>query len=70
MTDVGSDESELFPKDRTVITRHINNVFKEDELEKKRYVHNLHIPLDAMPWKGLCNSGLQAKSTIFAYNNK
>ena len=27
--------SELFQRDRTVITRHINNVFKEGELEKK-----------------------------------
>jgi len=27
--------SELFQKDRTVITRHINNVFKEGELEKE-----------------------------------
>ena len=26
--------AELFQKDRTVITRHINNVFKEGELEK------------------------------------
>ena len=27
--------AELFEKDRTVITRHINNVFKEGELEKE-----------------------------------
>ena len=27
--------SELFDRDRTVITRHINNIFKEEELEKK-----------------------------------
>ena len=26
--------AELFQKDRTVITRHINNVFKEGELER------------------------------------
>ena len=26
--------AELFQKDRTVITRHINNVFKEGELKK------------------------------------
>ena len=25
----------LFQKDRTVITRHINNIFKEGELEKE-----------------------------------
>ena len=28
--------AELFQKDRTVITRHINNVFKEGELEKHK----------------------------------
>ena len=28
--------AELFQKDRTVITRHINNVFKEGELEKEQ----------------------------------
>ena len=27
--------AELFDKDRTVITRHINNVFKEGELERE-----------------------------------
>jgi len=27
--------AELFEKDRTVITRHINNVFKEGELNRK-----------------------------------
>lgn len=27
--------AELFGKDRSVITRHIHNVFKEKELEKK-----------------------------------
>ena len=27
--------AELFEKDRTVITRHINNVFKEGELERE-----------------------------------
>lgn len=30
--------AELFNKDRTVITRHINNIFKEGELEKKTNV--------------------------------
>lgn len=28
--------ADLFQKDRTVITRHINNVFKEGELKKNR----------------------------------
>jgi len=33
----------LFERDRTVITRHINNVFKSKELNKKSNVHFLHI---------------------------
>ena len=32
--------AKLFDRDRTVITRHINNVFKDNELQ------NLHIPLN------------------------
>ena len=28
----------LFQRDRTVVTRHINNVFAEGELDKKSYV--------------------------------
>lgn len=38
--------SELFQKDRTVIGRHINNIYKEGELS---HVQNLHIPLHMMP---------------------
>ena len=33
----------LFNVDRTVITRHVNNVFKEQELEEKSNVQFLHI---------------------------
>lgn len=35
--------STLFSRDRTVITKHINNIFKEGELEEKSNVHFLHI---------------------------
>ncbi len=35
--------SELFQRDRTVITKHINNIFKEGELDKKSNVQILHI---------------------------
>ncbi len=38
--------AKLFYRDRTVIVRHINNVFKENELDKMWYVQNLHIPLN------------------------
>lgn len=36
--------TELFSVDRTVITRHVNNVFKEKELDRESNVHFLHIP--------------------------
>ena len=33
----------LFEKDRTVITRHISNIFKEGELEKRGNVQKMHV---------------------------
>ena len=33
----------LFNRDRTVISKHINNIYKEGELDKKTSVHFLHI---------------------------
>lgn len=41
--------SDLFQKDRTTITRHINNVFSEGELEKEGNVHFLHFPFSDKP---------------------
>jgi len=35
--------AELFGRERSVITKHINNVFKDGELGKKSNVQNLHI---------------------------
>lgn len=43
--------SELFQRDRSVITRHIGNIFKEDELEEKSNVQNLHISGSDRPVK-------------------
>ena len=43
--------TDLFQRDRTVITRHINNVFAEGELEEKSNVHFLHIPFSDKPVK-------------------
>jgi prophage maintenance system killer protein len=37
------NETELFQRDRTVITKHINNVFKESELDRKSNVQKMHI---------------------------
>ncbi|MEI6696961.1 MAG: RhuM family protein [Bacteroidota bacterium] len=42
---------ELFGRDRTVITKHINNIFKENELIEKRSVQFLHIPFSDKPVK-------------------
>ena len=35
--------AELFAKDRTVVTRHINNILKNDEVEQKSNVQKMHI---------------------------
>ncbi|MDE6226502.1 MAG: virulence RhuM family protein [Muribaculaceae bacterium] len=43
--------SDLFLRDRTVITRHINNIFKEKELEEASNVHFLHIANSDKPIK-------------------
>ena len=43
--------AELFQKDRTVVTRHINNIFSEGELEEKSNVHFLHFPFSDKPTK-------------------
>lgn len=40
--------AELFGKDRTVITRHINNIFKE-ELEEESNVQKMHFPNSDKP---------------------
>lgn len=42
---------ELFGRDRSVITKHINNIFKENELLEKSNVHFLHIALSDKPVK-------------------
>ena len=46
-----SQMSDLFQRDRTVITRHINNIFREKELDDKSNVHFLHIALSDKPIK-------------------
>lgn len=43
--------SELFQRERTVITKHINNIFKEKELEEESNVHFLHIAHSDKPVK-------------------
>jgi len=41
----------LFERERTVITKHINNIFNEGELDEKSNVQILHIPLSDKPVK-------------------
>lgn len=43
--------SELFGRERSVITKHLRNVFKEGELDKKSNVQNLHIAGSDRPVK-------------------
>lgn len=41
--------TKLFERDRTVITKHINNVFKEGELDTKSNVQKMHIAKSDKP---------------------
>ena len=41
--------AKLFDKDRTVITKHIKNIFTEKELEKESNVQKMHIPNSDKP---------------------
>ncbi len=40
---------ELFERDQSVISRHINNIFKEGELDKKSNMHFMHIAKSDKP---------------------
>ena len=44
-----SQMTEIFQVDRTVITRHVNNVFKENELIRESNVQKMHIPNSDRP---------------------
>lgn len=49
--------SELFGRDRTVVGRHVRNVFAKQELDKTGNVQNLHIagsdrPVGSTAWTG------------------
>lgn len=46
-----SQMTTLFSVDRTVVTRHINNVFRENEVDEKSNVHFLHIANSDRPVK-------------------
>lgn len=60
--------SELFQRERSVITKHINNIFIEGELEEKSNVQNLHISGSDKPVKSynldvIISVGYRVKST-------
>jgi hypothetical protein len=44
-----SQITKLFNRDRTVITKHINNVFSEGELDMESNVQKMHIPNSDKP---------------------
>ena len=41
--------AELFGRERSVITKHLRNIFREGELPEKGNVQNLHIPSSDKP---------------------
>ena len=43
--------AEIFGKNRTVITKHINNIFKEEEVDEKSNVQKMHIANSDKPVK-------------------
>ena len=60
--------SDLFGRDRTVITKHIRNIFMERELEEKSNVHFLHFANSDKPVKlfsldVIISVGYRVKST-------
>lgn len=58
----------LYDRDKTVITRHIKNIFAEGELDEKSNVHFMHFPFSDKP-VGLYNLDViiaVAESTKYA----
>ena len=41
--------AELFGRDRTVITRHLRNIFESKELDEKSNVQKMHVPFSDKP---------------------
>jgi hypothetical protein len=41
--------AELFGRERSVITKHIRNIFNDSELDEKSNVQNMHIPNSDKP---------------------
>ena len=63
-----SQMSDLFGRDRTVITKHIHNIFTEQELDEKSNVHFLHFahsdkPIKLFSLDVIISVGYRVKST-------
>jgi prophage maintenance system killer protein len=61
--------AELFGRERSVITRHIGNIFKEGELDEKSNVQNMHIANSDKPVKNysldvIISVGYRVKSQV------
>ena len=54
--------AELFEKDRTVVTKHINNIFKEQELDEKSNVQKMHFANSDKPVKIIIEVGYRVNS--------
>ena len=54
--------AKLFGKDRTVITKHINKIFRDKEVDKKSNVHFLHIANSDKPVTFNCREQSKRKS--------
>ncbi|MDD2216481.1 MAG: hypothetical protein PHE41_07930 [Eubacteriales bacterium] len=62
--------AELFQRDRSVISKHIKNVFVEKEVDEKSNVHYLHIANSDKPvasrLSGICGvAGNKAKAYVY-----
>ncbi|MFI5138111.1 MAG: RhuM family protein [Sphingobacteriales bacterium] len=60
--------TDLFKRDRTVITKHLNNIFKEGELDEKSNVQKMHIanadrPVSYYSLDVIISVGYRVKST-------
>lgn len=61
---------ELFQRERSVITKHINNVFEEHELEEKSNVQILHIANSDRPVKLYNLDMIISLGYMRKYNNR
>jgi hypothetical protein len=64
--------AELFGRERSVITKHLGNVFREGELAKESNVQNLHIassdrPVALYNLDVVISVGYRVKSAHFAH---